>query len=68
MKINEVKQRFDRLLRAMASGVPASQTLAEGPATSSERAAASSSDTQTREGRFGDTSAKRGRRSPDKQP
>ena len=64
----ETKQRFDRLLKAMAGGVPASQTLAKGSGTSTAGASAGSSDTQTRAGKSGDTSGKRERKSPDKRP
>ncbi len=63
-----VKQRFDRLLKAMAHGEPASQTLAKGSATSTPATSEGSSDTQTREGKFGGISGKRGRKSRDKRP
>lgn len=66
--MTEVRQRFERLLKAMASGVPASQTLSEGPATSSERAAASSSGTQTRQDTKADASQTDECKSRDKRP
>ena len=64
----ELKTKFDQLLKAMASGEPASQTLAKGSAASSEDADEDSSDTQIHAGKSGDTSGKRGRKSPDKRP
>lgn len=64
--VKNTSQRFNRLLKAMASGVSASKTLSKGSATSGAGPSAGSNDIQIRQDKSVDISGTHEHKSRDK--